>query len=224
MNAPVRLPVLQVVAHADVTSGSDTVACPIGNGRLPASACARRHLARDTGTHRHPGERFPAARFPACARCARGGVAQRRLGIAGTPGRQPMPAHGYLFDGERDPVRVVDLRPRRALPVDLPDVPRVPPVDHPQRATLWTWLRELGHTPERWEPEAPIAYAAVTIPRRVAPAVAEGREAYTDAARRLGVAREALRRRALYAEHELAEGLTPGEWDALAVGLRGVGR
>lgn len=215
---------LPVVAHGDVARGTDLVACPIARGRLPARACAARHVERDRGSHRHPGERFPAARFPACARCSLGGVAQRRLGIAGTPGRQPMPAHGYLFDGEAIPVRVVDLRPRRVLPDDLPDVPRVAPVDHPQRATLWSWLRELGHTPERWVPEAPIAYAPVTIPRQLAPAVAEGREAYTDAARRLGVAREALRRRALYAEHELAEGLTPREWDALAVGLRGVGR
>jgi hypothetical protein len=208
MNAPVRLPVLQTVAHAAITSDSDTVACPIGNGRLPARACALRHVARDTGTHRHPGEKFPAARYPACAACSLGGVAQQRLGIPGTPGKAPKPAHGYLF--ENDAVVVIRRFTRTPEPPDdFPNVRRTPVQPHPRSATFETWLAE----------QQPVEREPVVVQRRSPLTATEGRETPAAAAKRLGVNRNALQHRAEYVELDLREGLTPGQWDELAVGL-----
>lgn len=126
------------IPHALITSPDDRVACPLGPAELSASVCARRHLAREHRGHRHLRVVSAEARYPLCAACPLGGVAQRALGLRGVPGAVPRPSVEY---GTR-PVVVEPVRDRPAPARDR----RRPVVDDVAGAHL----RPVRHASDVW--------------------------------------------------------------------------
>jgi len=129
-----------VTRHSDITSPTDRVRCPIGQGDLSAAACGQRHLAREWRGNRYLRVVGDLARYPSCAACPLGAVAVERLALPGRPGAGPRTANAGIM-------REVGEAPRKRLPrgaravlieEDAEVHPRV--VRHPSDALATGWL------------------------------------------------------------------------------------
>jgi hypothetical protein len=122
------------VKHADITSPTDRVLCPIGQGDLSAAVCAQRHLAREWRGNRYLRIVGDLARYPSCAACPLGAVAAERLDMPGRPGAGPRTANAGIMREVGEAPRKRAPRGERSVPCEaLAEVhPRVVP--HPADA------------------------------------------------------------------------------------------
>jgi hypothetical protein len=128
------------VKHADITSPTDRVRCPIGQGDLSASACGQRHLAREWRGNRYLRVVGDLARYPSCAAGPLGAVAVQRLALPGRPGAGPRTANAGIMREVGEAPRKRLPRGARAVPCEeLAEVhPRV--VRHASDALATGWL------------------------------------------------------------------------------------
>lgn len=114
--------------HDQITTPTDRIQCPIGQGDLSAAVCGQRHLAREWRGNRYLRVVGDLARYPSCAACPLGAVAVVRLALPGRPGAGPRTANAGIM-------REVGEQPRKRAPRGERTTYDEPPPDVHRRVT-----------------------------------------------------------------------------------------